>query len=128
MAGRILNFALLILLGAVLGTVGTILHQSTVTLAGVALPWGISVALAAIACLLAGLRLVNPGRAQALAAALGLIVMIGIFSMRSTGGSVLVPDNLLARVLVFAPVIVATIVIAWPRLGQRQRRVGNDIN
>jgi hypothetical protein len=48
--------------------------------------------------------------------------------MRSTGGSVLVPDNLLARVWVFAPVIVATIVIAWPRLGQRQRRVGNDIN
>jgi N-acetyl-1-D-myo-inositol-2-amino-2-deoxy-alpha-D-glucopyranoside deacetylase len=128
MAGRILNFALLFLLGAVLGTVGTVLHQSTVTLGSVAVPWGITVALAAVACLLAGLRLVNPGRAHAFAAAFGLVVMIGVFSQRSTGGSVLIPNNPLATVWVFAPVIVATIVIAWPRLGQRQRRGGNDIN
>ncbi|MDQ1582663.1 MAG: N-acetyl-D-myo-inositol-2-amino-2-deoxy-alpha-D-glucopyranoside deacetylase [Microbacteriaceae bacterium] len=128
MAGRILNFALLLLLGAVFGTVGTVLHQSTLTLAGVALPWGIIVALAAVACLLAGLRLVNLGRAHAFAAAFGLVIMIGIFSLRSTGGSVLIPDNLLGKVWVFAPVIVATIVIAWPRLGDRQRRLGNGIN
>ena len=119
MAMRILNLILLFISGAILGAVGTIAHQSTITLAGVPVPWGITVALLAYTCLLIGLRLLNPGRAQSLAAALGTIAMTFIFSLKGVGGSVLIPDNLLGKVWVVAPIVIAAIVIAWPRLPQR---------
>ena len=119
MAARIINLILLFIAGAILGAVGTIAHQSTVTLAGVPVPWGITVALFAYTCLLIGLRLLNPGRAQALAAALGTIAMTFLFSLKGLGGSVLIPDNLLGKVWVVAPIVIAAIVIAWPRLPQR---------
>jgi hypothetical protein len=119
MAMRILNLILLFIAGAILGAVGTIAHQSTITLAGVPVPWGITVALLAYTCLLIGLRMLNPGRAQALAAALGTIAMTFIFSLKGVGGSVLIPDNLLGKVWVVAPIVIAAIVIAWPRLPQR---------
>ena len=119
MAVRILNLALLFIAGAILGAVGTIAHQSTATVAGVPVPWGITVALLAYTCLLIGLRLLNAGRAQALAAALGTIVMTFLFSLKGVGGSVLIPDNLLGKTWVVAPIVIAAIVIAWPRLPQR---------
>jgi hypothetical protein len=119
MAARILNLVLLFIAGAILGAVGTIAHQSTVTIAGVHVPWGITVALLAYTCLLIGLRLLNAGRAQALAAALGTIVMTFLFSLKGAGGSVLIPDDLLGKIWVVAPIVIAAIVIAWPRLPQR---------
>jgi hypothetical protein len=119
MAARILNLVLLFIAGAILGAVGTIAHQSTVTIAGIPVPWGITVALLAYTCLLIGLRLLNSGRAQALAAALGTIVMTFLFSLKGVGGSVLIPDDLLGKVWVVAPIVIAAIVIAWPRLPQR---------
>ncbi|HEY2557453.1 MAG TPA: hypothetical protein VGI08_10125 [Diaminobutyricibacter sp.] len=119
MAARIVNLVLLFIAGAILGAVGTIAHQSTVTVAGVPLPWGITIALLAYTCLLIGLRLLNPGRAQALAAALGTIAMTFVFSLKGIGGSVLIPDNLLGKIWVVAPIVIAAIVIAWPRLPQR---------
>ena len=119
MAVRIVNLILLFIAGAILGAVGTIAHQSTVTVAGVPVPWGITLALLAYTCLLIGLRLLNPGRAQALAAALGTIAMRFIFSLKGVVGSVLIPDNLLGKVWVVAPIVIAAIVIAWPRLPQR---------
>ncbi|NEN06863.1 hypothetical protein G3T36_13425 [Diaminobutyricibacter tongyongensis] len=119
MAARILNLVLLFIAGAILGAVGTVAHQSTVTIAGVPVPWGITVALLAYTCLLIGLRLLNAGRAQALAAALGTIVMTFLFSLKGVGGSVLIPDDLLGKIWVVAPIVIAAIVIAWPRLPQR---------
>ena len=120
MATRIVNLILLFIAGAILGAVGTIAHQSTATVAGVPVPWGITVALLAYTCMLIGLRLLNSGRAQALAAALGTIAMTFLFSLKGIGGSVLIPDNLLGKVWVVAPIVIAAIVLAWPRLPQRE--------
>ncbi len=128
MAARILNLVLLFIAGAILGAVGTIAHQSTVTIAGVPVPWGITVALLAYTCLLIGLRLLNTGRAQALAAALGTIVMTFLFSLKGVGGSVLIPDDLLGKIWVVAPIVIAAIVIAWPRLPQRGAVAQNGLS
>jgi len=116
MAARILNCILLIFVGAVVGVIGTVAHQSTVDMLSVSLPWGIVVALIGAACLLAGVRLVTEDRMPALLCAVGLLGAIGLLSLKSTGGSVLVPDNALGKVWVFAPIIIAAVVIAWPRI------------
>ena len=128
MAARIVNLILLFIAGAILGAVGTIAHQSTATLAGVPVPWGIIIALLAYTCLLIGLRLLNPGRAQALAAAFGTIAMTFLFSLRGIGGSVLIPDNLLGKIWVVAPIVIAAIVIAWPRLPRRESVSQNGLS
>jgi hypothetical protein len=128
MAVRILNLVLLFIAGALLGAVGTVAHQSTVTVAGVPFPWGITVALLAYTLLLVGLRLLNPGRAPALAAALGTIAVTFVFSIKGIGGSVLIPDNLLGKVWVVAPILIAAIVIAWPRLPQREGAARNGLS
>lgn len=121
MVARIINVLVLVLLGAVVGTVGTVAHQSAVTIVSVRLPWGLIVALAAVSCLLVGVRLVSEGRLLAFAAAVGAIGMILVFSMTSVGGSVLIPNNLAAQIWVIAPIVVAVLVVAWPRMSQLRR-------
>jgi hypothetical protein len=120
MLSRIVNAVILVVLGAVAAAVGTVAHQATVALAGAPLPWGLVLSLCAVACLLAGLRLVAESRVPAFAAALGVVGMIGLFSLRSMGGSVLIPNNLVGQLWVFGPVVIAAIVIAWPRVSRHR--------
>jgi len=119
MAARILNLVLLLCVGAVFGMIGTVAHQSTVEIMTIALPWGIIVALIAVTSLLAGVRLVTEDRLPALACAIGVLAAVGLLSLKSTGGSVLVPDNALGKVWIVAPVVIAAVVIAWPRIIRR---------
>jgi sulfite exporter TauE/SafE len=119
MAGRILNYVLLFVLGLLVGAVGTVAHQSTVSILGVDVPWGVVAGILAVACLLIGLRLINRSRWQAVAAAIGILVSIGVLSLPSEGGSVLMPANVLGNVWVYTPIIIAAIVVAWPRLPER---------
>ena len=128
MASRIVTYILLFLFGAILGTVGTIAHQSTVTVAGVPLPWGITLALLAYTCLLIGLRLLSTSRWPAIVVVLGTLLMILLFSVKGAGGSVLIPDNLLGKTWVVAPIVIAAIVVAWPRLPQKQVASQNGIS
>ncbi|HEY5223579.1 MAG TPA: hypothetical protein VIJ18_11110 [Microbacteriaceae bacterium] len=116
MVARIINSVLLFCAGAIFGFIGTVAHQSSVTLAGISVPWGLIVALVGSACLLAGIRLVSIGRIPTLMVALGLLISITVLSFKSAGGSVLIPDNLAGKVWVIAPVVIAAIVIAWPRV------------
>lgn len=119
MASRVLNLVLLLCVGAVFGTLGTVAHQSTLSVLTAELPWGITVALIAVACLIAGVRLVTTDRMPALMCAIGVLGAIALFSFKSTGGSVLIPDNALGKIWVIAPVVIAAIVIAWPRIIRR---------
>ncbi|WP_308465394.1 hypothetical protein [Rathayibacter soli] len=116
MVARIINSVLLFCAGAVFGFIGTVAHQSSVTVAGITIAWGLIVALVGCGCLLAGIRLVTIGRIPALMAALGLLVTITVLSFKSAGGSVLIPDNLAGKIWVIAPVVIAAVVIAWPRV------------
>lgn len=102
--------------GALIGVITTVAHQSTVTLGGVVLPLGLIVSVLAVLGVLLGMRLVMADRFVAFCTAMGLLGAIGLFSIRSPGGSVLVPANTAGVVWTFAPALIALIVIAWPRI------------
>lgn len=119
MLSRVVNTILLVLFGAVVGAVGTSAHQVSATLGGVAVPWGLAVAIAASGCLVVGVRLVTEGRLSTIAVAVGLVGVVALFSLKGPGGSVLIPDDLAGQVWVFAPVVIAVVAIAWPELRHR---------
>jgi membrane-bound ClpP family serine protease len=116
MLSRVLNTLLLVLLGVVVGAVGTSAHQVSGTLGGVAVPWGLALAIGASGCLIVGVRLVTAGRLSTIAVAVGVVGAIALFSLKGPGGSVLIPDNVVGQVWVFAPVVIAAAAIAWPEL------------
>ncbi len=120
LSSRLGAIVLGVIIGALFGAMGTVVHQSTLEIAGITVPWGLALALGSVTALLIGLRLVMRDRSVVLASALGLLVTIFVLSLRSTGGSVLVPAGILGTVWSFAPAIIAAIVIAWPRLPDRR--------
>jgi hypothetical protein len=110
-----------LLLGILFGTLGTIAHQATLTVFGVALPTGLTIAFIAIGALLLGLRLVVGNRLVVGLAAGGLLVTIFVLSLRGSGGSVLVPAGLPGTLWTVVPALIAAFVLAWPKLPPRRR-------
>lgn len=110
-----------LILGAVLGALGTVAHAITLQLGDAAIPTGLIIGLLVVAAVLAGLRLVFDSRVPALSAAIGVIAVVNLLSTRSAGGSVLIPDTTLAYYWVYGPVVLAFLVLAWPKLPQRRR-------
>ncbi|TFC03481.1 hypothetical protein E3O42_06370 [Cryobacterium adonitolivorans] len=106
--------------GALFGILGTVAHQTTFELGSLTIPLGLTLALLASGTLLLGLRLVVHDRLIVLAAAIGLIATVFLLSLRSTGGSVLVPAGVLGTVWTMAPALFAALVIAWPRIPARR--------
>jgi hypothetical protein len=118
-ANRIGAAVLGFVVGAIFGGMATVAHQSTVQLGPVTIPWGLILGLLGITALLVGLRLVLHDRITVLFTALGVLVTIFVLSLRSTGGSVLIPEGALGLAWTMGPAIIAAIVIAWPRLPAR---------
>ena len=106
--------------GMAFGVLGTIAHQATIILGPITVPIGLILALAGVTALLAGLRLVVGDRLVVLLAAIGLLGTIFLLSLRSAGGSVLVPQGLPGTLWTVGPTLVATIVLAWPRIPGRR--------
>lgn len=113
---RVVSGVLSVAVGAVVGAITTVAHQSTVTVGGAVLPLGLAASLAAVLLLLLGLRLVMVDRFVAFCTAMGLLGVIGLLALRSAGGSVLVPANGLGVAWTFLPALIALVVIAWPRI------------
>lgn len=113
---RILTCVLALLLGTFTGATLTVAHQASVTVAGVPVPWGLIAGLIITAALIAGLRMVFETRIVAAIATLGLLGASGFLALQSAGGSILVPDNTLGYVWTLGPVIIAGVVLAWPRI------------
>jgi N-acetyl-1-D-myo-inositol-2-amino-2-deoxy-alpha-D-glucopyranoside deacetylase len=113
---RIASCALAVVLGAFVGATLTVAHQATVDVGGVALPWGIIAAVIVTAALLVGLRLAFGTRIVAGCAAVGLLGASAFLALQSVGGSVLVPGNPVGYTWTFAPVVIALVVLAWPRV------------
>lgn len=118
---RILSGVAAVAVGAVVGTITTVAHQSTVTIGDAVLPLGLAASLAAVLLLLLGLRLVMVDRLVAFCTAMGLLGVIGLLALRSAGGSVLVSANGLGIAWTFLPALIALVVIAWPRLRPPRR-------
>jgi LmbE family N-acetylglucosaminyl deacetylase len=106
--------------GALFAVLGTTAHQTTIGIGPVDVPIGLVLALIASATLLVGLRLVVRDRLVVLAAAIGLLATVFLLSLRSTGGSVLIPQGTLGVVWTITPALVAALVIAWPRIPARR--------
>jgi hypothetical protein len=105
--------------GAIYGTVGTVAHQNVLRIGEVVLPVGLVLALIGALGLLIGFRLLFEDRVPVLFAAIGMVGMIALFSVASAGGSVLIPEGVIGLVWTVVPVLLATIVVAWPRMPQR---------
>ncbi|MGY4860028.1 hypothetical protein [Cryobacterium sp. AP23] len=106
--------------GVLFAVLGTVAHQTTVQVGPVTVPIGLLLSLTATGTLLVGLRLVVRDRLVVLAAAIGLLVTLFLLSLRSTGGSVLVPEGVLGTIWTIVPAFVAAVVIAWPRIPARR--------
>lgn len=116
------SWVLALIAGALIGSITTVLHQSTVKVAGVDVPWGLVVALAVVTAYILGLRLVRGERITVIFGALGVLVSVFGFSQRSLGGSVLVPNNLAGSIWAIAPTLIATVIVAWPKIPVRQAK------
>ena len=117
LGSRIGSCVVALLLGVFSGALLTFAHQAAVDIADVQVPWGIVAAIIITVALILGLRLVFGTRLVAAFAAVGLIGAVVALSIQSAGGSLLVPGNTLGFVWVFAPVVIAIVVLAWPRMG-----------
>jgi hypothetical protein len=124
-ASRLPGALLSLLVGAIYGTVGTVAHQNVLRLGEAAIPVGLVFALIGSLGLLVGFRLLFNDRVPVLFAAIGMVGMIALFSVASAGGSILIPQGVAGLVWTVAPVLVATVVIAWPRIPQRPAATTN---
>lgn len=107
--------------GAAIGALGTVVFQASPMIGSVAVPLGLIAALAVMACVLVGLRLVFQTRIVAAAAALGILAVITLLSQESPGGSILIPAFPLSYAWVYGPPLIAAGVLAWPDLTRARR-------
>ncbi len=110
---RVLTAVLVGAVGIVFGALGTLVHSATIGTAR--LPYGIVLALAALGCLLAGIRLLTDGRLTTASAGLGALVAVGVLSQKSFGGSVLVTDGVAGWTWMGGAVVEALVAVGWPR-------------
>jgi N-acetyl-1-D-myo-inositol-2-amino-2-deoxy-alpha-D-glucopyranoside deacetylase len=96
----------------------TAVHQSSVVVGDIAVPWGLVLALLATAGLIMGLRIVTRGRVLPILAAVTVIGTTAILASPTIGGSVIVPANTAGYVWTFGPSLLVLLTIAWPNLPQ----------
>ncbi|MHC5797209.1 PIG-L family deacetylase [Lacisediminihabitans sp. FW035] len=123
---KLFAWVLAAIVGAALGGIAVVNHQFAPRILAITPPVGIVVSLLIIASLLAGLRIVFSGRVVTGSAAVGLLVVIGLLSVKSTGGSVLVPANAAGYALTYGSLVIAGLALAWPKFGTFSRdRLGS---
>ena len=120
LGARILTCVLALVLGVFVGATLTVAHQATLSIGDLRVPWGIIASIIITAALVVGLRLVFETRIVAGVAALGLLGASAFLALQSSGGSILVPDNVAGYVWTFAPVLIAGIALAWPQVTPRR--------
>jgi hypothetical protein len=107
------TLAIVLLVGAVLGFIGTFFHQSLP-------PIGLIVALGTVGLFLAGLRSWASVRSPAATGALGVAGMSALLSLPA-GGTVLVPVNVIGLAWTFGVALIALVVLAWPDTARLSR-------
>jgi len=120
-ATKLIAAVAVVVLGALVGTLMTAVHQSSVSIAGVAVPWGVVVGLAATAALIVGARMLSGTRWLTALAALGVMGMSGYLALPTVGGSVVVPQNPVGYVWTYGPPVITLFVLAWPTVRRTVR-------
>ena len=116
LGSRIGVLAFAFLMGVLFGAVGTVGHRHELAIGEVVLQWGIVAALAGVAGLLIGVRVMAGGRLVAGAAAAGVIGTVSLLSLPGAGGSVLIPGSVTGTIWAVGPALIAVLVVAWPSL------------
>ena len=114
---RVVSSVLAVVLGVFAGALLTVIHQASALIGEVPVPWGLIVALVLTAALLAGLRIVYETRIVPGVATAGFLGAQAVLAFASPGGSVIVPDNTAGVVWTIGSVLIAAVVLAWPRVG-----------
>lgn len=109
-------------MGVLVGSITTVVHQNTVDVGAIEIPWGLVLGLIAVAGFFIGLRMVVQNRWVVFFAALGLVGTIFVYSLKSPGGSVFIPNNLWGTIWAVGPALIATIVLVWPKLPAKDAR------
>jgi N-acetyl-1-D-myo-inositol-2-amino-2-deoxy-alpha-D-glucopyranoside deacetylase len=117
-ATKIFAGVLAVVFGALVGALMTAVHQSSVVVGDIAVPWGLVLALLATTGLIVGLRIVTRGRVLPILAAVAVIGTTAILASPTIGGSVIVPANTAGYVWTFGPSLLVLLAIAWPNLPQ----------
>ncbi|MGF2948561.1 histidinol dehydrogenase [Microbacterium alcoholitolerans] len=102
------------LVGAIYGIAATIAHSFTL---GV-VPVGLIVGAIGCAALLVALRALTGDRWAALAAGLGMMVLILVISQRGPGGSIIVPNTPLGNIWMYVASGIVLLVVAWPDMAK----------
>lgn len=121
LGSRLLACAIALVVGGSVGALATVTHQAQIRVGEVNVPGGLIVGLVVVAALLAGFRILSETRTVCGFAAIGVLGTIGILSLESTGGSVLIPDSPLSYYWLYGPAIITALVLAWPKLERRGR-------
>jgi N-acetyl-1-D-myo-inositol-2-amino-2-deoxy-alpha-D-glucopyranoside deacetylase len=123
---KIFTLVVALLLGGMAGLILTAVHQSTVAIGSLAFPWAAIAALLIAAALIGGLRIVFDSRVVAVAASIGLVLLLVILASPSKGGSVLVANDLAGNLWTYGAAVVVFIVLAWPRIVRRDAGRGQS--
>ncbi|UNK69802.1 histidinol dehydrogenase [Microbacterium sp. H1-D42] len=102
------------LVGAVYGIAATIAHSFMLG----PVPVGLIVGAIGCAALLIALRALTGDRWAALAAGLGMMVLILVISQRGPGGSIVVPDTPLGNIWMYVASGIVLLVVAWPDMAR----------
>lgn len=96
--------------GAIYGIAATIAHSFTIG------PIPVGMILGAIACgaLLVALRALTGDRWAALAAGVGMMVLLLVISQRGPGGSIIVPNTPLGNIWMYLAAGIVLLIVAWP--------------
>jgi len=121
---RLLTWAGAFVAGGVFGVAGTIMHSAAVVqtgMAGIVIPVGLILSGVGCLALLVAVRCLADERGSALAAGLGMLAMLLLFSGEGPGGSVVVPqvpegEPPLGIIWSWIVAVVVTLVVAWPDL------------
>ena len=117
-AARFFSTVVAGVIGFFIGALLSVYNQSLVSIAGQEVWLGAIVGTLVVAAVLAGFRLAFGTRIVTLFCAVGIIVVVGLFSIESAGGTSLIPWNGPGILWQLAPTIVGLIVIAWPTRGR----------
>ena len=119
---RILGGVVSLILGAVFGALGTVVHMFEVPILGWYAPLGLVIALVSLALLGLGLRLSFESRVYSVLGAVGAVGVVVLFTLPSQGGSILITGTTESLVWLYGAVIVSMVIVVWPRLRRRGAR------
>ncbi len=129
---RIVTWLAAAAVGAFYGVAGTVAHSvmwgGEMPVFSDGVPIGLIVSIITCAALLIAIRALTHDRFVALAAGLGMLGALLLFSGAGPGGSVLVADSVYAWTWIWSVLVIATAVVVWPSPRPRAEKAGTPVS